>query len=242
MTRPMPAKAMILAAGLGTRMRPLTDTLPKPLVPVAGRALIDRVLDWAQASGVREAVVNTHYLADMLERQLGARAQPRMVFSREEVLLETGGGIKKALPLLGEEPFFSANSDTLCIDGPAPALHRLAQAWDGQDMDALLLVHKVENAVGYGGAGDFFMEADGSLRRRMAAASAPYVFTGVQIIHPRLFNGAPDGAFSLNLLYNRHMKDDGTLRRVKAIAHDGGWLHVGDPAGLAQAEDWLRRR
>jgi N-acetyl-alpha-D-muramate 1-phosphate uridylyltransferase len=237
----MPTKAMVLAAGLGTRMRPLTDTIPKPMVPVAGRTLIDRVLDWMQASA-QEVVINTHYMADMLEHHLATRATPRITFSREEPLLETGGGIRKALTFLGEAPFFSANSDTLCIDGAEPALRRLARHWDDQSMDALLLLHKVEKAVGYDGPGDFFAGHDGILRRRLAAPSAPYVFTGVQLIHPRLFRDSPDGPFSLNLLYNRGMRDDGTLQRVRAIMHDGDWLHVGDPAGLKQAEAWLKHK
>lgn len=231
-------KAMVLAAGLGLRMRPLTDHLPKPLVPVAGVPLIDRTLDWLSNSGVEEAVVNTHYMAEMLEAHLAKRQRPFVSISHEETVLETGGGIKKALPLLGNDLFVSVNSDALCVDGAEPALHRLTEAWDDARMDALLLVHPVGQALGYEGVGDFFVEG-GRIRRRGDAASAPFVFTGVQLLHPRLFEGSPDGAFSMNVLYNRHIATDGTLSRISALVHDGSWLHVGDLQGLAQAEHFL---
>jgi len=232
-------RAMVLAAGLGTRMRPLTDHMPKPLIEVAGRTLLDRALDWLQAGGVAEVVVNSHYKAEMLEAHLAGRSAPKITVSREDVVLETGGGIKKALPLLGAAPFVSVNADTICIDGKISALARLREAWDEEAMDALLLVQPVEKAVGYDEAGDFFVEADGTVRRRLQAARAPFVFTGVQMIHPRLFAGAPDGPFSMNLLYNRGMGGDGTLPRIRALVHDGAWLHVGDPKGLAAAEAYL---
>ncbi|MBY0406129.1 MAG: nucleotidyltransferase family protein, partial [Rickettsiales bacterium] len=226
-------KAMVLAAGLGTRMRPITLTTPKPLVKVAGISLLDRVLDWLAASGINDVVVNTHYLAEQVEQAVSTRNQPRVSISPEhDQLLETGGGIARALPLLGGAPFLSANSDTLCMDGATPAITRLCAAWDDAQMDALLLLHPVEKAVGYEGKGDFFLEA-GMLTRRGERASAPYVFTGVQILHPRLFSGAPTGAFSMNALYDKN------LARVRGLVHDGAWLHVGDPAGLKQAEDWL---
>ena len=232
----MITKAMVLAAGLGKRMRPLTDTLPKPLVSVAGRPLIDHVLDWLGASGVSDAVVNTHYKAEMLESHLAARRKPVVHISREETLLETGGGIKKALPLIGGQPFFTANSDALTIDGPTPALRRLAAHWSDGDMDALLLVHRTEDAIGYEGPGDFFLGQDGTLSRRQGEGRAPYVYTGVQVLHPRLFEGAPEGPFSLNILYNRAMEQGA---RVRALPHDGYWLHVGDPDGLKKAETFL---
>ncbi len=229
-----PKKAMLLSAGLGTRMKPLTDALPKPLIPVSGTTLIDRALDWLANAGIEEAVVNTHYKAGMIEAHVAKRARPRVHISYENAVLETGGGIKKALPFFGGAPFFSANSDVICLDGKTPALHRLWQAWDEATMDALLLLHPVLSAVGYDGAGDFFLE-QGKLRRRLGHPSAPLVFTGVQLLHPRLFKDAPEGPFSLNLLYNRAMAEDGTLDRVSAIIHDGDWLHVGDPQGLAKA-------
>jgi len=237
MTQTMP-KAMVLAAGLGKRMRPLTEHLPKPLVKVAGVTLIDRTLDWLAASGVEEAVVNSHYLAPLLEAHLAKRKTPKIHVSYEAIVLETGGGVKQALPLLGDKPFFVVNSDTICIDGKIPALHWLMQAWD-DTVDALLLVHKTADAIGFAGPGDFFMEKDGSLRRRLEAPSAPFVFTGVQMLHPRLFRHAPDGVFSLNVLYNHDMRKDGTLTRVRGLLHDGDWLHVGTPQELQQVESWL---
>lgn len=237
----LPTKAMVLAAGLGTRMRPLTNAMPKPMVPLAGDTLIDRILDWLAASGIAEAVINTHYMADMLEAHLSRRSRPAIHISREDVLLETGGGIRKALPMLGSAPFFSLNSDTLCIDGPAPALARLAAEWDDTRMDALLLVQMVDKTIGYDGQGDFFVHTDGTLTRAKSRP-APYVFTGVQLLHPRLFEGSPDGPFSMNVLYNRGMAEDGTLSRVYALTHDGDWLHIGTPHELKTAEEWLARR
>ncbi len=230
-------KAMVMAAGLGLRMRPLSD-LPKPLIPIAGKPLIDHALDWLAASGVTEAVVNTHYRADLVRGHLASRNAPRILFSQEDVLLETGGGICKALPLLGGEPFFSINSDTMCLDGRTPALHRLHKQWDSRTMDALLLLQPVETATGYEGKGDFFLHPDGILERRGEKPKAPYVFTGVQILHPRLFAGAPSGPFSLNLLYDRAMQA-GNAPRIRGLVHDGHWLHVGDPEGVRKAEAFL---
>ena len=234
-------KGMILAAGLGTRMRPLTDHMPKPLLPVAGRALIDWTLDWYAKSGVNEVVVNSFYKAELLEEHLAARTGvPKIKAVREEVLLETGGGIKNALPYLGM-PFFSANSDAICIDGEIPALQRMLQAWDDEAMDALLLVHPLAEAVGHKGKGDFFVDGD-RLRRRGKATSAPFVYTGVQLLHPRLFKGSPVGAFSMNVLYDRGTAEDGTLHRIRALVHAGEWFDVGDLEGLKQAERRLAGR
>lgn len=236
----MSPKAILLAAGLGKRMRPLTDVMPKPLVPVAGKPLVDHALDWFAHAGVHEVVVNSHYKAEMLEAHLAKRQGPPIIkISREESLLETGGGIRQALPLLGSAPFFSANSDVMCIDGKTPALQRLQASWDDKMMDALLLLHPVERAVGYDGKGDFFIDG-GQVRRRDPHERAPYVFTGVQMLHPRLFAQAPEGAFSLNRLYDQAMSFGvGKEPRLHAIVHDGDWLHVGDPAGVTKAEDWL---
>lgn len=232
----IPEKGMVLAAGLGTRMRPLTLRTPKPLIEVAGIPLIDRVLDWMGQAGVRDAVVNTHYLADQIESHLRRRSAPRIAISPETGLrLETGGGIARALPLLGDAPFFSANSDTLCLNGDNHALLRLARAWDDETMDALLLLHPVEKAVGYEGKGDFFLSDAGRLTRKGMENAAPYVFTGVQLLHPRLFTNSPAGAFSMNILYDRAMP------RIRGLVHDGHWLHVGDPEGLAAAESWLKK-
>lgn len=236
----IPKHAIVLAAGLGKRMRPLTDTTPKPLIRVAGKPLIDWVLDYLSQSGVVEAVVNISYLGQQIEAHLASRSHPRTQLSREEVPLETGGGIFKALPLLGVDSFISCNSDAICIDGALPVFERLAAAWDDTRMDALLLLHPVATASGYEGAGDFFLEPDGRVKRRRGDENAPYVFTGIQILHPRLFEACPDGAFSLNILYDRSRDAEGVLHRVHAIVHDGAWLHVGDIAGLNSAETYLR--
>lgn len=235
----VPATAMVLAAGLGKRMRPLTDSLPKPLIPVGGRTLIDRSLDWLAEAGVASAAVNTCYLAEILEQHLSVRGHPRILISREEEPLETGGGIFKALPLLGAEPFIVVNSDSLCVDAARPALARLAERWDGGAMDALLLVQPVEKAFGYSGPGDFDIGPAGEIRRRAEGERVPYVFTGVQILHPRLFTDCPPGPFSMNLLYNRRMDAQRRLPNVFALPHDGEWLHVGDLEGLRQAEGFF---
>jgi MurNAc alpha-1-phosphate uridylyltransferase len=227
---------MLMAAGLGKRMRPLTDTMPKPLVAVAGVSLIDRALNWLDASGVASVVVNSHYKADMLVSHLRKRSSPVLSFSHEDVLLETGGGIKKALPMLGKQPFFVINSDVICLDGNKPALQRLLDAWNDKTMDALLLLHPLERAVGFYGEGDFSIGSDGAVVRRGRQAYAPYVYTGIQLLHPRIFKDSPEGAFSLNLLYDRD------IARIHAVVHDGEWLHVGDPQGLADAEAFLSTR
>ena len=228
-----PHTAMIMAAGLGTRMRPITNDLPKPLVRVAGKAHIDYALDFLEAEGVKNIVVNSHYLAEMLEAHL----PENVIISRETQVLETGGGIKNALPILGNEPFFVVNSDVICLDaqGKTPALKRLAENFDEQKMDVILLLHEVKKAIGYNGKGDFFINEDGTLRRRNENESSPLVFTGIQLIHPRLFANSPDGKFSLNLLYNKD------LSQIGAIIHEGDWLHIGSPEERALAEKFLTR-
>lgn len=226
---------MVLAAGLGLRLRPLTDKVPKPLVRVAGRTMLDRVLDHLVVAGVERAVVNSHHLADQIEAHLAARDAPPVVLSHEPELLETGGGIVRALPRLGPRAFYAANADIIWADGPTPALARLAAAWNDDAMDALLLVHPHGRAVGFDGAGDFFRARSGALRRRGGRSRAPYVFTGVQVLHPRLFDGAPAGAFSMNVLYDRALADG----RLFGLVHDGDWFHVGTPAALAEAETIL---
>ncbi|MFO0996876.1 MAG: nucleotidyltransferase family protein [Alphaproteobacteria bacterium] len=224
-------RAMLLAAGRGERLRPLTDRCPKPLVDVGGQTLIGRILDRLDEVGTERVVVNLHHLGDMIEAHLAGRPRPQIVFSREVELLETGGGTKKALSLLGPAPFFAINGDVLWFDGQVPALTRLTSAWDGERMDALLLLVTVENAIGYDGAGDFDMDAQGRLIRRGTKPTAPYVFAGIQILHPRLFATAPDGAFSLNVLYDAAQREG----RLFGLCHDGGWLHIGTMAGLADA-------
>ena len=222
--------AMVLAAGLGTRMKPLTETRPKPLIPLAGKPLIDRVLDHLNATGVAEIVVNTHYKAEMLEMHLAKRNG--VVFSPEPDLLETGGGVKNALPQLGSSAFFVVNSDAVWLDGPTPALKRMMRAWDEEKMDALLLLQRTVAVRGPAGRGDFFLDSDGYVARRQERAIAPYLFAGIQILHPRLFNGAPGGAFSLNLLYDQAQE----ARRLRGIVHDGEWYHVGTPEQREIAE------
>mgnify|MGYP000179711081 CR=1 FL=1 len=232
-----PTTAFVLAAGLGTRMRPLTDHLPKPLVELAGRALIDHVLDRLAAAGIHRAVVNVHYLADQIEAHLAARASrgegPATTISDERgLLLDTGGGVLRALPMLGAEPFVVHNSDSVWIEGAGSNLGRLFSAWDNARMDALMLVTQVNRSIGYEGAGDFAMSADGRLVRRGASDRAPYVFTGVSIAHPRLFDGAPQGAFSLNRPWDSAI----ATGRLYGVPMEGLWMHVGDPGSLSEAE------
>lgn len=221
---------MVLAAGLGTRMRPLTDDLPKPLIKVAGKPLIDWTLDRFAAAGVRRAVVNVHYRADQMEAHLAARRAPRILISDERaLLLETGGGLKRARPLLGDAPFYCTNTDAILVDDGEEPLAALARAF-GDEIDALLLLVPIDRATGYDGAGDFAL-GDGRPVWR-DGASAPFVFTGLQILRPSLLDGAPDGPFSTRLLWDKAMAAD----RMRAIVHQGPWMHVGDPQGLALAE------
>jgi MurNAc alpha-1-phosphate uridylyltransferase len=234
MTMGMPRHAMVLAAGLGLRMRPLTLHLPKPLVPVAGRTMLDRVLDHLDAAGVSRCVINTHWLAEAVHRHLVDR--PNIAFSDEPELLETGGGVLQALPLLGIDPFFVCNADIVWTDGPSPALGRLASAWDEGTMDALLLLCRTSVAFGYDGPGDFFVDAGGRATRRGEHEVSPTLFAGVQILHPRLFAGIPSGRFSLNRLYDRAE----AAGRLHAIVHDGGWYHIGTADALAEAEALIR--
>lgn len=228
-----PKRGMVLAAGIGKRMRPVTATVPKPLIEVAGRALIDHALDRLDKAGVEEAVVNVHYIADLVETHVRKRKAPKIIISDErKALLETGGGIRKALPLLGPEPFFVLNSDSFWLEGPRPNLDWLADAWDDSRMDALLMLSPTVSAIGYVGAGDFTMEKDGKLTRRQERTIAPFVYSGAAILSPRLFAGAPEGAFSLNLLFDRAI-DAG---RLYGIRMDGIWLHVGTPEAIREAE------
>ena len=228
----IPNAAMVLAAGRGERLRPLTDATPKPLIEVGGRALIDHALDGLASAGVELAVVNLWYRADSIARHLAGRRRPRIVLSREDELLDTGGGVAKALPRLGSEPFYVLGSDGLWNDGDTPALERLAGRWDDAAMDALLLLQPMEKAVGFTGAGDFFIEPTGRLRRRGGLASAPYAFTSIQIMHPRAFGRRAGGAFSNNLIWDRALESG----RLYGLEHVGDWCHVGTPEGLAEAK------
>jgi MurNAc alpha-1-phosphate uridylyltransferase len=232
-----PTRAMVLAAGFGLRLRPITDKLPKPLVEVGGRTLIDRALDRLEDAGIERAVVNTHYLAESVERHLAGRKHPAVEVSREDELLETGGGVLRALDRLGPAPFFVVNSDIAWLDGPKPTLQRLAGTWDDKRMDALLLVNPAARTDDYEGPGDYFMTPGGRLRRRKRGEIAPFVFCGVQILHPRLFAGATPGRFSLNVLYDRAEQ----AGRLYAVVHDGVWYHIGTAAGLAHAQRELPR-
>ena len=234
--RPSIKRAMILAAGLGKRMRPVTDTLPKPLVPVGGRALIDHALDRAAESGIETAIVNVHYLADLVEAHVRTRRRPRIVISDERgELLETGGGIRKALPLLGPDPFLVLNSDSLWIDRATPNLVRLQEALDPERMDLLLLVAESGKSLGYQGRGDFSIDGSRRLQRRGERASVPFVYAGVAILKPQLFDDTPDGAFSLNRLFDRAI----VAGRLYGMPLDGQWLHVGTPDAIAAAEERL---
>ena len=225
-------RAMVLAAGLGLRMRPLTEMRPKPLIAVAGRTMLDRALDRLAEVGVTDAVVNTHYLGAMIHDHLAARASPRIEFSDEDTLLDTGGGVARALPRLGTAPFYVVNADVVWLDGRRPALARLAQAWDDARMDACLMVHSTVRTIGYEGRGDFLVDPLGRVTRRPETQVSPFVFTGVQILHPRLFSGAPVGAFSLNRLYDKAAEAE----RLYAMVNDGEFFHIGTPDALVEAE------
>lgn len=227
-------RAFVLAAGLGKRMRPITATVPKPLVEVAGRALLDHALDRAAEGGIRQAVVNVHYLADLIEGHVAKRkVAPEIVVSDErEALLETGGGVKKALPLLGDEPFVVFNADSFWLEGPDSNLARLVAAWSPETMDILLLVAPTATSLGYEGAGDFVMASDGRLERRGEREVAPFIYAGVAILKPGLFADTPEGAFSLNLLFDRAIAAD----RLHGLRLDGQWLHVGTPEAIEAAE------
>jgi N-acetyl-alpha-D-muramate 1-phosphate uridylyltransferase len=224
--------AMVLAAGLGLRLRPLTLDRPKPLVAIAGQTLIDRVLDRIAAAGVRRVVVNTHHLGEKIAAHLKARRDLAIILSAEPERLETGGGVAKALAHLGPGAFFVVNGDSFWLDGPVPALRRLAAAWDESAMDALLLLHPTVSAVGYDGPGDFVMDQVGRLRRRLSGEVAPFVFGGIQILHARLFEGLADEPYSLNRIYDRALE----AGRLYGLRHDGLWFHVGTPADLERVE------
>ena len=229
---------MVLAAGLGTRMRPLTDSVPKPLVKVAGRPLVDHVLDRLVEAGVERAVVNVHHFADQMQQHLSRRTAPQIVISDERgLLLGTGGGVKKALPELGNAPFFHINSDTIWIEGVKPNLVRLAEAYDATSMDALLLLAPATESIGYAGRGDFAMAADGRLRKRAEQELAPFVYAGAAILSPTLFSGAPEGEFSLTALFDRAAAKG----RLHGLRLEGLWMHVGSPEAVAAAETTIRK-
>lgn len=234
-TVPMPETAMVLAAGFGTRLRPLTETTPKAMVKVLGRPMIDVVLDRLQAAGVKRVVVNLHHLGQVIRDHLKNRTDLEILFSEEDEILETGGGIVKALPLLGDAPFFTVNAKIMWLNGKTDALLRLAQHWDDAKMDALLLLQPTVTAVGYDGTGDFTMDQFGRLRRRLGWQVAPFLYAGIQLCHPRLFRDAPKGAFSTNVVWDRAIEEE----RLYGIRHDGEWYHVSTPRHLDEVERHL---
>ena len=229
--------AMVMAAGLGKRMRPLTITRPKPLVEVAGKPLLDHVFDRLRAAGIGRIVVNVHYLADALEAHLRRRYPDLDVIVSDEraELLETGGGVTRALPLIGDDFFLVVNSDNYWVDGPVDAIRLLASRWDDGAMDALLLVVPLARANCHRGQGDFHMDALGRLSRRRPARVAPFVYTGIQLVSRRLFDGAPPGPFSTNLLWNRAI----AAGRAFGLVHQGLWFDVGTPRAIGETEALL---
>ena len=228
-----PTKAMVLAAGLGLRMRPITETMPKPLVRIAGKPLLDHVLDKLAEAGVADAVVNVHYLPDQIISHLAGRSAPKVTISDErDQVLGTGGAVVKALPQLGTEPFFHLNADTMWIDGAQPNLKRLADTFDPARMDILLLMAPTASSIGYSGRGDFAMTPDGTLRKRKELEVVPFVYAGVAILSPHLFADAPDGEFPLTDIFDRV----GEQGRLFGLRMEGVWMHVGTPEAIAAAE------
>lgn len=227
--------AMLLAAGLGERMRPLTLATPKPLIKVGGKALIDHGLERLRQQGISRIVVNAHWLAGQVEDW--ARTRDVVLSDERAQLLDTGGGVAKALPLLGHAPFFVLNSDSFWLEGAEPALARMARAFS-PEMDCLLLLASSTTSVGYEGRGDFTMGPDGRLARREGRAVAPFVFAGAYLVRPSLFENAPEGAFSMNLLWDKALAQG----RLFGLRHDGRWLHVGTPQAIAAAEAAMEER
>jgi len=233
----MIGNAMLLAAGLGTRMRPITDHTPKPLVKVGGKSLIDYTLDQLAAAKVPKAVVNVHHLAPLLVSHLKHRTAPAVRISDETAtLLDTGGGVVKALPLLGDAPFFVFNCDAIIADGKTPMIDQLTSAWDEKTLDVLMLVHSRATAHGFDGAGDFFVE-NTIMRRRGTAVEAPYVYAGAYILHPRALAGETPTPFSMNRIWDRAI----AAGRMRAVIHDGAWYHVGTPEAVTDTESLLAR-
>jgi N-acetyl-alpha-D-muramate 1-phosphate uridylyltransferase len=236
-TAPRPfSRAMLLAAGLGTRMRPITLSRPKPLVQVAGRTLVDHVLDRLAAGGVETVVVNVHHLAEQMEAHLAGRAQPRILVSDErEALLDSGGGVAKALPMLGPSPFIVANADSFWLEGPRSNVARLVEAFDAARMDILMLLAPTASSAGYDGRGDFGLDGEGRLKRRGERETVPFAYAGVLLIKPRLFDGMPP-VFSLNRLFDAAEAEG----RLFGLPLDGIWLHVGTPSAIGEAEARMR--
>ncbi|WP_265562922.1 nucleotidyltransferase family protein [Sphingomicrobium arenosum] len=233
----VPKTAMVMAAGLGKRMRPLTATRPKPMIELAGKPMIDHVLDKLEEAGVEKVVVNVHYLPDAIEGHLATRRGLDIAISDErEALLETGGGLVKALPLIDSDPFISCNSDNFWVDGPSDTLKLLSRQWDAERMDALLLLVPHARAFHHRGKGDFHLDRHGKLARRLPNKVAPYVFTGIQLVSKRLLRDAPDGKFSTNILWDRAIEEG----RLYGAVHQGLWFDVGTPPAIPATESILR--
>ena len=230
----VPHTAMVMAAGLGKRMRPLTATKPKPLIEVGGKSVLDHVLEKLRAAGVKKVVVNVHYLADAVEAHLASRAHGLEVAISDErsLLMETGGGMVQAEALIDSDPFLAVNSDNLSVDGPADTLKLLASHWDNEKMDALLLLVPLARAENHKGIGDFHMDRTGRLRRRNKSHVAPFVFTGVQMVSKRLLRDAPKGPFSTNVLWDRAIEEG----RCFGAVHQGLWFDVGTPTSIPMTE------
>ncbi len=234
----VPETAMVMAAGIGKRMRPLTATRPKPLIQVAGQTLLDHVFDRLRAAGIKRAVVNVHYLADALEAHLRTHVKGIEVIVSDErrQLMETGGGIVQARDLIGDKPFVAVNADNLWVDGPADTIKLLASRWDDATMDALLLLVPLARAHNHGGLGDFHIDANGRITgRRKPGRVAPFVYTGVQILSPRLIRDWPEGPFSTNLFWDRAI----AAGRAYGFVHQGLWFDVGTPPAIAKTEALL---
>lgn len=234
-----PRTAMLLAAGLGTRMRPLTENTAKPLLPLGGRSLLDHGLDRLGDAGVELVVVNAHWRAELVAGRLAARVEgPRTVLRPENRLLDTGGAVRAALPLLGPDPFYVVNGDAFWVDGPRPALARMAEAFRPDDIDGVLLLHRTFQVQAETGLGDFALDKWGAPRRRGEREVVPYIYAGVQLIAPALLDGSPEGAFSMNRAWDRAI----AAGRLRAVVHDGLWFHLSTPADLADAESALQIR
>ncbi len=234
-TSAAPQTAMVLAAGFGKRMQPLTETRPKPLIELCEKPLIGHVMDRLVDAGVGRAVVNLHYMGQQIRAFLGAEDRLDVIFIDEPEILETGGGVKNAMTELGTDPFYVVNSDAFWLNGYEDALLRLARRWNDEEMDALLMLHSTVEGHGYDGIGDFNADADGRLTRRPESEVCPWLFAGLQILHPRLFTDAPDGAYSLNTLYDGALENE----RLFGVVHDGEWFHIGTPQSLEFAEAFL---
>jgi N-acetyl-alpha-D-muramate 1-phosphate uridylyltransferase len=238
MTHHRPTRAIVLAAGLGQRMRPITLTLPKPLVTIGGKPMLDHALDRLADAGITDAVVNVHWLADKIEAHVADRRHPRIMISDErDALLETGGGVLRALPLLGAGPFLTVNSDSLWAERDTANIAALVEAWDQTRMDVLLLLAERASSYGYEGRGDFERATDGSLARRKPGNDAPFIYAGVAIIKPELMSDMPEGAFSLNLVFDKALSAGRLMGRVL----DGIWLHVGTPEAIPEADARFRK-